>query len=166
MPRRRHAAPGDAGAIRAGRASSLPPVSPIRSPDPPRLDGTNIQLSGICVLPNGDRHECQHPDLAENGYIELAAAAPKPKTGGVYLEDLFVTHAARGKGVGRPLMTRLAAIAVERGWERIDFQVLDWNPARGFYRRIGIEHLGDWLRYGGDAGVLRRLAAEDLPDRD
>jgi GNAT superfamily N-acetyltransferase len=84
---------------------------------------------------------------------------------GVYLEDLFVTHAARGKGVGRRLMTRLAAIAVERGWERIDFQVLDWNPARGFYRRLGIEHLGDWLRYGGDAVALRRLAAEDLPDR-
>jgi hypothetical protein len=47
-------------------------------------------------------------------------------------------------------MTRLAAIAVERGWERIDFQVLDWNPARGFYRRLGLEHLGDWaaLRRG------------------
>jgi GNAT superfamily N-acetyltransferase len=65
----------------------------------------------------------------------------------VYLEDLFVTQAARGKGVGRRLMIRLAAIAVERGWERIDFQVLDWNPARGFYRRLGIEYLGEWLRY-------------------
>ena len=85
---------------------------------------------------------------------------------GVYLEDLFVIQAARGKGVGRRLMTRLAAIAVERGWERIDFQVLDWNTARGFYRRLGIEHLGDWLRYGGDAAALRRLAGEDLPDRD
>ena len=84
---------------------------------------------------------------------------------GVYLEDLFVIQAARGRGVGRRLMTRLAAIAVERGWERIDFQVLDWNPARGFYRRLGIEYLGDWLRYGGDAAALRRLAAEDLPDR-
>jgi hypothetical protein len=62
-------------------------------------------------------------------------------------------------------MTRLAAIAVERGWERIDFQVLDWNPARRFYRRLGIEHLGDWLRYGGDAAALRRLAARDLPPR-
>src|SRR5216683_6631228 len=41
---------------------------------------------------------------------------------GMYLEDLFVTEAARGRGVGRRLMARLAAIAVERGWERIDFQ--------------------------------------------
>ena len=85
---------------------------------------------------------------------------------GVYLEDLFVTQAARGKGVGRRLMTRLAAVAVERGWERIDFQVLDWNPARNFYRRLGLEHLGEWLRYGGDAAALRRLAAENFPDRD
>jgi GNAT superfamily N-acetyltransferase len=85
---------------------------------------------------------------------------------GVYLEDLFVTQAARRKGVGRRLMTRLAAIAVERGWERIDLQVLDWNPARDFYRRLGIEHLGEWLRYGGDAAALRRLSAEDLPNRD
>jgi hypothetical protein len=38
------------------------------------------------------------------------------------------------------------AVTVERGWERIDFQVLDWNPAHGFYRRLGIEHVGDWLR--------------------
>ena len=50
--------------------------------------------------------------------------------------------------------------------ERIDLQVLDWNSARDFYRRLGIEHLGEWLRYGGDAAALRRLAAEDLPDRD
>jgi GNAT superfamily N-acetyltransferase len=85
---------------------------------------------------------------------------------GVYLEDLFVAQAARGKGVGRRLMTRLAAISVERGWERIDFQVLDWNPARDFYRRLGIDHLGAWLRYGGDATALRRLAAEDSLDWD
>jgi GNAT superfamily N-acetyltransferase len=78
---------------------------------------------------------------------------------GMYLEDLFVTEAARGRGVGRRLMARLAAIALERGWERIDFHVLDWNPARRFYRRLGIEHLAEWLRYGADADGLRRLAA-------
>ena len=85
---------------------------------------------------------------------------------GMYLEDLFVTEAARGRGVGRRLMARLAAIAVERGWGRIDFQVLDWNPARDFYRRLGIEHLGDWLRYGADAEALSRLAAEDAGEGD
>ncbi len=80
---------------------------------------------------------------------------------GMYLEDLYVAEAARGQGVGRRLMARLAAISVERGWGRIDFQVLDWNPARNFYRRLGMEHLGEWLRYGAGSDALRRLAAED-----
>jgi GNAT superfamily N-acetyltransferase len=80
---------------------------------------------------------------------------------GLYLEDLFVTEAARGRGVGRRLIARLAAIAVERGWGRIDFQVLEWNPARRFYERLGLGHVGDWLRYGGDEAALRRLAGED-----
>jgi GNAT superfamily N-acetyltransferase len=80
---------------------------------------------------------------------------------GLYLEDLYVTEAARGLGVGRRLMARLAAIAVERGWGRIDFHVLDWNPAREFYHRLGMDHIGEWLRYGADENALRRLAAED-----
>jgi GNAT superfamily N-acetyltransferase len=83
---------------------------------------------------------------------------------GMYLEDLYVAEEARGLGVGRRLMARLAAIAVERSWGRIDFQVLDWNPARNFYHRLGMQHLGGWLRYGADAQALRRLAAEDVAD--
>ena len=80
---------------------------------------------------------------------------------GLYLEDLYVTEAARGRGVGRRLMARLAAIAVERQWGRIDFNVLDWNPARRFYERLGLGPVGDWLRYGGDEAALQRLAMQD-----
>ena len=80
---------------------------------------------------------------------------------GLYLEDLYVAEAARGKGVGKRLMARLAAIAIERDWGRIDFHVLDWNPARSFYERLGMAHVGEWLRYGGDEAALRRLAEED-----
>ena len=85
---------------------------------------------------------------------------------GIYLEDLYVVEAARGHGIGRRLMARLAAVAIERGWGRVDFHVLDWNPAREFYHRLGIAHLGEWLRYGADAAALRRLAAEDVPEPD
>ncbi len=84
----------------------------------------------------------------------------------LYLEDLYVTEAARGQGVGRRLMARLAAITVERGWGRIDFQVLDWNPARRFYERLGLTYLGEWLRYGGDEAALGRLAELDRADAD
>jgi GNAT superfamily N-acetyltransferase len=80
---------------------------------------------------------------------------------GLYLEDLFVCEAARGHGVGRRLMARLAAIALERSWGRIDFHVLEWNPARQFYHRLGLAQVGEWLRYGGDEEALRKLAEED-----
>jgi GNAT superfamily N-acetyltransferase len=81
---------------------------------------------------------------------------------GLYLEDLYVAERARDLGVGRRLMARLAAIAIERGWGRIDFHVLDWNPARRFYERLGMSHHAEWLRYGGDEAALRRLAEEDV----
>ncbi|HEV2334434.1 MAG TPA: GNAT family N-acetyltransferase [Stellaceae bacterium] len=80
---------------------------------------------------------------------------------GLFLEDLYVTERARGRGVGRRLMARLAAIAVERQWGRIDFHVLEWNPARAFYHRLGMAEVGEWLRYGGDEAALKRLAKED-----
>jgi GNAT superfamily N-acetyltransferase len=80
---------------------------------------------------------------------------------GLYLEDLYVVEGARGQGIGRRLMARLAAIALERGWGRIDFHVLDWNPARRFYERLGLGHHAEWLRYGGDERALRQLAAKD-----
>ncbi|HEV2187378.1 MAG TPA: GNAT family N-acetyltransferase [Stellaceae bacterium] len=82
----------------------------------------------------------------------------------LYLEDIFVREAARGHGVGRRLMARLATIALERGWGRVDFHVLDWNPARGFYRKLGFDHLEEWLRYGAGEGWLRRLAEQDAAD--
>ena len=85
---------------------------------------------------------------------------------GLFLEDLYVVEAARGQGVGRALMARLAAIALERGGGRIEFHVLEWNPARDFYHRLGMEHQGDWLRYGADETALRRLAAHDGGARD
>jgi GNAT superfamily N-acetyltransferase len=80
---------------------------------------------------------------------------------GLYLEDIFVGEWARRRGVGRALMARLAAIALDRGWGRIDFSVLDWNPARQFYERLGCAARGQWLPYRAEGEALRRLAALD-----
>ena len=66
---------------------------------------------------------------------------------GLYLEDLFVEEPARGKGVGQALMQRLLEIAQQRGWARLDLAVLDWNPAREFYQRLGMHHEREWLLY-------------------
>lgn len=85
---------------------------------------------------------------------------------GLFLEDLFVRDWARGRGVGRALLARLAAIAVERDWAALRLNVLDWNPARGFYRRLGLAQRNEWLPYAATGEALRRLAAQDVPDAD
>jgi len=79
---------------------------------------------------------------------------------GIYLEDLHVTEAARGLGIGRRLMGRLAALALERGCRRLDLWALHWNPARDFYERLGFRQMEDWLPYRVDGDALRRLAEE------
>ena len=73
---------------------------------------------------------------------------------GLYLEDLFVYPQHRGRGLGRQLLRHLARVAVERGYGRVEWSVLDWNvDAIGFYRSIGAELLDDWrrCRLTGDA---------------
>ena len=84
---------------------------------------------------------------------------------GLYLEDLYVEERARRRGVGRRLISRLAALAIERDWPALHFNVLDWNPARGFYHRLGIEAREDWQPYAATGDALRRLAAQDTGDR-
>jgi GNAT superfamily N-acetyltransferase len=77
---------------------------------------------------------------------------------GIWLEDLYVAPAARGTGLGRALIADLAAIAVARGCRRLDLSVLDWNPARGFYERLGVERLQSWLQYRVTGDALATLA--------
>lgn len=78
---------------------------------------------------------------------------------GVYLEDLYVTPEARGRGVGRALLRRLAQIAVGRGCARLEWSVLDWNePALGFYRAISAVPMTEWTVHRLDGGALRAMA--------
>lgn len=78
---------------------------------------------------------------------------------GLYLEDLFVQPEARGRGIGRALLVHLARQAVEGGYCRLDWSVLDWNEsAIGFYRGIGARALDDWTRFRLDGEDLERLA--------
>ncbi|MBK7405255.1 MAG: GNAT family N-acetyltransferase [Phycisphaerales bacterium] len=67
---------------------------------------------------------------------------------GLYLEDLFVRPAARGKGLGRALFLELARVAVERGCGRMEWAVLNWNePAIGFYKALGANAMDGWTVY-------------------
>ena len=80
---------------------------------------------------------------------------------GIYLEDLFVEPAHRGRGIGRRLLQRLAVEVVEARGGRLEWAVLDWNrPAIDFYRSLGAVPMDEWtvFRLAGDA--LERFAAE------
>ncbi len=78
---------------------------------------------------------------------------------GLYLEDLYVRPAARGFGAGRKLLEHLARIAVERGWGRLEWSVLDWNePSIAFYKKMGATPMDEWT-------VFRRNWTPALADR-
>ncbi len=78
---------------------------------------------------------------------------------GIWLEDLFVEPHARGAGLGRALLSRLAALVIERGGARLEWNVLDWNElGKGFYRTIGAAHVDGWERWRMQDSALEALA--------
>ena len=79
---------------------------------------------------------------------------------GIYLEDLFVRPEARGAGLGKAFLQRLAQLAVERDCARLEWWVLDWNePAIRFYKALGARPLDDWTTYRVDGDALAALAS-------
>lgn len=136
------------------------------------------QLSHQCVVSESQLHEHlfgQRPAaeawVAEAGERRLIGLAlfftsfstflGKP---GLYLEDLFVLPEARGQGVGRALMLKLARIAVERDYGRFEWSVLEWNePAIRFYEQLGASMLMEWrgCRLAGPA--LQHVASLASP---
>lgn len=77
---------------------------------------------------------------------------------GLYLEDLFVNQEFRGKGIGKSLLTEIAKIAVQNNCGRMEWSVLDWNPARTFYEHLGAAPQNDWLVYRITGQKLTELA--------
>ncbi len=81
-------------------------------------------------------------------------------THGVYLEDLYVRPEARGGGYGKALLAELARICVERGYQRFEWSVLDWNePSIRFYKSLGAEPMDEWTVHRISGEPLRALAA-------
>jgi GNAT superfamily N-acetyltransferase len=122
------------------------------------------------------------PDLLERSLFELGAAeALIAEVGGeavgysiyfttfstflcwpgLWCEDIFVRPPWRGEGIGRALFAAVAGVAAERGYQRLDWVVLEWNePAIGFYEGLGANHLSDWRTMRLDGERLRRVADE------
>jgi GNAT superfamily N-acetyltransferase len=83
---------------------------------------------------------------------------------GLYLEDIFVRPPARGKGIGQALLRKLGAMAVERGYGRMEWSVLDWNqPAIGFYQKLGAVPMTEWTTFRMTGDAIGRLAGTQKP---
>lgn len=79
---------------------------------------------------------------------------------GIYLEDLFVLPAYRGRGYGKLLLKKLARIAVQRGCGRLEWACLDWNePSIAFYKSLGAVPMEDWTTYRVTGDKLLSLAS-------
>ena len=79
--------------------------------------------------------------------------------GGIYLEDVYIRPEYRGKGYGKAILKKLAAIAVERGCGRMEWVCLDWNqPSIDFYLSLGAQPMSDWTLYRLTRDALAQLA--------
>ncbi|MDT8911573.1 GNAT family N-acetyltransferase [Amycolatopsis sp. PS_44_ISF1] len=81
-------------------------------------------------------------------------------THGIYLEDLYVREGLRGSGLGKALLATLAAECADHGYQRLEWSVLNWNPAVGFYRALGASPQDEWSVYRLTDGPLAKLAAD------
>jgi GNAT superfamily N-acetyltransferase len=88
-------------------------------------------------------------------YVTFSTWKGRP---GMWLEDLYVRPAARGRGTATDLLRALAAVCVERGYPRFEWWVLDWNtPAHGFYRTLGARPEDEWTVWRLDGQALEAL---------
>jgi GNAT superfamily N-acetyltransferase len=81
---------------------------------------------------------------------------------GIYLEDLYVQPGARGEGHGKALLQHLAATAVERGYARVEWSVLDWNePSINFYKALGAAPMQEWSTFRLTGEALEAFGSPD-----
>ena len=84
---------------------------------------------------------------------------------GIYLEDLFVDEERRGQGYGKALLIELARLCVERGYQRLEWVVLDWNaPSIDFYKSLGAQPMDEWDIFRLSGPALRALGSQASAD--
>jgi GNAT superfamily N-acetyltransferase len=161
-------------------------IRPVRPEDVPAVVAMVHELAEVerapdaCHLTSARLHAALFADQpALFGHVAVDAAVGQPVgfalwflnfstwegVHGIYLEDLYVRPDARSAGAGRALLSTLASHCVERGYARLEWWVLHWNPARDFYAAIGATAMDEWVPYRVDGDALRLLArgTEDSP---
>jgi GNAT superfamily N-acetyltransferase len=120
-----------------------------REPDAVKIDTEELRRDGFPATGGERWFECLIAE-EEGRPAGIALFFPVYSTWRgrcLHLEDLFVRPQFRGRGVGKALLVRVAALAVERGCAKLFWHVLDWNqPAIDFYKSLGAEPMSEWTR--------------------
>jgi GNAT superfamily N-acetyltransferase len=133
----------------------------------PEVDATEKHLAAALFGPS-PRVFCDVAEWTADGRRETAGFAlwfysfsTFRGRHGLYLEDLFVQPAFRGRGIGKALLAQLARRCVAEGLTRLEWVVLDWNePALRFYRSLGARALEAWVPHRVTGDALLQLAAD------
>jgi GNAT superfamily N-acetyltransferase len=131
-----------------------------REPDAVEASEAQLHAALFGARPIAEAVIAEHDGVAAGVAVFFTNFSTWTGRGGLYLEDLFVRPAARGRGIGKALLVHLAGIAVARDYARFQWQVLDWNaPAIGFYAALGAVAQEEWTAMRVEGAALVRLAA-------
>jgi len=159
--------------IRPARPQDVPAVVAMvheladyeRAPDECHLTESQLQAALFAPAPALFGHVAVDSDDVPFGFaLWFLNFSTWEGVHGIYLEDLFVRPGARGSGAGRALLATLAALCLERGYRRLEWWVLHWNPARDFYANIGATAMDEWIPYRLEGESLRLLGATGSTD--
>lgn len=153
--------------IRPARAEDIPALIALvnelatyeRAADEVQLSATDLETALFGDHPAAFAHVAVHGGEVVGMALWFLTFSTWTGRHGIWLEDLVIRQELRGHGYGRALLTALARIAVERGYARLEWAVLDWNePAIGFYRHLGSAPQQEWTTHRISGDALDRLA--------
>jgi GNAT superfamily N-acetyltransferase len=133
-----------------------------RFPDSAKVDREQLRAALFSASPTVFAHVAEEQGTVIGMAIWFLSFSTWTGRTGIALEDLYVRPEGRGRGIGRALLSELAAIAHQSGYSRIDWSVLDWNqPALRFYRSLGAEPMEEWIGYRLSGEALEALGSLD-----
>ena len=133
-----------------------------RSPESVHIDGEQLRAALFGASPTVFAHVADEDgDIVGMAIWFLSFSTWTGRTG-IALEDLYVRPEGRNQGIGRALVSRLAAIAHHSGYGRLDWSVLDWNQsAIRFYQSLGAVPMDEWIGYRLSGEALAALGSRD-----
>jgi GNAT superfamily N-acetyltransferase len=165
----RHTSHEQGGSIRAAEEADVPAILRLvhelaaYEREPEAVEATDAHFRAALFPPDHAPTAFAHVAVVDGTVVGMALWFVTFSTwlgrSGIWLEDLFVSPAHRGSGLGRQLLATLAQLCAERSYGRLEWWVLRWNtPSIGFYDSLGGQPMDDWLTYRLDGPELDALA--------